>query len=123
MEQEKLETFLQNEIKTNQLESWSNLNKTYKSQKLREFVERYREENNLTKDEEIKLEQFLITSLENKKLERVKDVVYDKNTKMIKKIPGLIFNKNSKHFSLKNLDKRTSTLKSLPPNQQKKESR
>jgi len=113
-ENTKLDSFLQDEIKTNQGESWSNLNKTYKSQKLIEFVEIYKMENKLTKEEEQILIQFLKTSLDNKKLDRVKDVVYDKSSKTIKKIPGLIFNKSNKHFSLKNLDKRTSTLKSLP---------
>ena len=33
-------------------------------------------------------------------------------------IPALVYNKSTKHFTLKNLDKRISTLKSLPPKKQ-----
>jgi hypothetical protein len=54
--------------------------------------------------------------LDRKKLQRVKDVIYDKTLGEIKEIPALSYNKSSNHFTLKNLDaKRVSTLKSLPP--------
>ena len=39
----------------------------------------------------------------------------DEATGEIKDIPALHFNKATKHFTLKNLDKRISTVKSLPP--------
>ena len=50
-----------------------------------------------------------------KKLQRVKDVVYDKTNGSIKEIPALAYTKTNKHFTLKNIDKRISTLKSLAP--------
>ena len=43
-----------------------------------------------------------------------KDVLYDKETGLIKDIPALFFNKTTKHFTLKNIDKRVTTQKSLP---------
>jgi hypothetical protein len=52
--------------------------------------------------------------LDRKKLQRVKDVTYDKSVGIIKEVPALSFNKLNKHFTLKNLDKRVNTLKSLP---------
>ena len=59
---------------------------------------------------------FLKDSLDRKKLQRVKDVIYDKTSGEVKEIPGLFYNKSSNHFTLRNLDtKRVSTLKSLPP--------
>jgi hypothetical protein len=46
----------------------------------------------------------------------VKEVIYDKNTGLIKNIPGLLYNKSSNHFTLKNVDNRhVSTAKSLMP--------
>jgi hypothetical protein len=48
-------------------------------------------------------------------LQRVKDVIYDKTTGQIKEIPALSYTKTNKHFTLKNLEKRVSTLKSLAP--------
>ena len=53
--------------------------------------------------------------MERKKLQRVKDVVYDKTIGVIKEIPALSYTKPTKHFTLKNVDKRVSTLKSLTP--------
>ena len=58
---------------------------------------------------------FLKDSLDKKKLSRVKDVIYDKITGIVKEIPALIYTKSNKHFTLKNIDKRVSTLKSLAP--------
>ena len=46
---------------------------------------------------------------------RVKDVIYDKDNGTIKDIPALHYVKANKHFTLKNIDKRISTLKSLAP--------
>ena len=50
-----------------------------------------------------------------KKLSRVKDVIYDKVNGVVKEIPALTYTKLTKHFTLKNIDKRISTLKSLAP--------
>ena len=58
---------------------------------------------------------FLKDCLDRKKLQRVKDVIYDKTTGQIKDIPALSYTKSNKHFTLKNLEKRVSTLKSLAP--------
>ena len=45
----------------------------------------------------------------------MKDVIYDKIKGIINDIPSLSYNKQVKHFTLKNMDKqRISTLKSLP---------
>ena len=58
---------------------------------------------------------FLKDSLDKKKLSRVKDVIYDKENGVVKEIPALLYTKSNKHFTLKNIDKRVSTLKSLAP--------
>ena len=58
---------------------------------------------------------FLKDCIDKKKLHRVKDVLYDKTTGCIKEIPALSYTKANKHFTLKNIDKRVSTLKSLAP--------
>ena len=108
-----LDKYLDDEKINNKNEPWCKLNKTIKTKKLIEFVELYKKENELDEDEEILLTKFFKDSLERKKLQRVKDVVYDKVTGVIKDIPALTYTKSNKHFSLKNMDKRVSTLKSL----------
>ena len=110
-----LENFLENEKNNNKNEPWCKLNKTIKIQKLIEFVETYKFENKLNEEEENLLILFFKDCLERKKLQRVKDVIYDKETGTIKKIPALHYTKSTKHFTLKNIEKRVSTLKSLAP--------
>jgi len=110
-----LDKFLENEKTVNQNEPWCKLNKTLKTKKLIEFVEIYKQENELDTDEETLLVTFFKDSLERKKLQRVKDVIYDKTNGVIKDIPALTYIKATKHFTLKNMDKRVSTLKSLTP--------
>ena len=110
-----LDAFLENEKNNNKNEPWCKLDKTIKTQKLMEFVECYKTEKNLDVDEAKLLVSFLRDCLDRKKLQRVKDVNYDKVTGLIKDIPALTFVKANKHFTLRNVDKRVSTTKSLGP--------
>jgi hypothetical protein len=110
-----LDKFLENEKQNNSNEPWCKLNKTIKTKKLLEFVETYSKERNMTADESKALTIFLKDCLDKKKLARVKDVIYDKDTGTVKEIPALVYTKANKHFTLKNIDKRVSTLKSLAP--------
>ena len=107
-----LDKFLEDEKNVNQNEPWCKLNKTIKTKKLIDFVDTYKD---LDDEEKALLITFFKDSLERKKLQRVKDVVYDKVNGQIKEIPALTYIKASKHFTLKNMDKRVSTLKSLAP--------
>ena len=110
-----LDKFLENEKNNNNNEPWCKLNKTMKVKKLCDYVETYGKEHKLSEDETTAMTVFLKDSLDKKKLSRVKDVIYDKVTGIIKEIPALIYTKTNKHFTLKNIDKRVSTLKSLAP--------
>jgi hypothetical protein len=110
-----LDKFLENEKNNNVNEPWCKLNKTVKSKKVQDFVDNYREEHQLSDEESELLLAFLKDCLDRKKLQRVKDVVYDKENGVIKEIPALFYIKSTKHFTLKNVDKRISTLKSLAP--------
>lgn len=108
-----LEKFLENEKNNNKTDPWCKLNKTIKTQKIYEFVEVYKNEKKLDEEETKLLLEFLKDSLDRKKLQRVKDVIYDKNLCVIKEIPALHYIKSTRHFTLKNIDKRVSTVKSL----------
>ena len=110
-----LDKFLEDEKNNNVNEPWCKLNKTIKTKKILDFVEKYKSEKNLDQEEEKALLAFLKDCLDRKKLQRVKDVVYDKTNGSIKEIPALSYTKANKHFTLKNMDKRVSTLKSLAP--------
>jgi hypothetical protein len=110
-----LEKYLENEKNNSKNEPWCKLDKTIKTQKIAEFSKTYKEEKKLTDEETALLVSFLKDCLDKKKLQRVKDVIYDKVVGIIKDIPALSYTKQTKHFTLKNIDKRVSTLKSLTP--------
>jgi len=111
-----LDKLLEKEKQHNKTESWNKLNKTVKLQKLHQFAERYGKENALPVKEVKVLKQFFIDCLEKDKIQKAKDVNYDKDTHEILSIPALFFNSLSRNFTLRNMDtKRVSTLKSLTP--------
>ena len=110
-----LDKFLENEKNNNVNEPWCKLNKTIKTKKIIEFIEIYKKDKELSQEEADNLSKFLKDCLDKKKLSRVKDVIYDKVNGIVKEIPALTYTKANKHFTLKNIDKRISTLKSLAP--------
>jgi hypothetical protein len=112
-DQSNIDKFLEAEKNTNKNGPWCKLDKTVKIQKIIVFVEEYAKKNNLDNEEETLLLKFLKDCLDRKKMQRVKDVTYDKIEGVIKDIPILSYNKSIRHFTLKNIDKRVSTSKSL----------
>jgi hypothetical protein len=116
-----LDKFLENEKNSSENEPWCKLNKTIKIKKITEYVLNiYKDKHDLDDLESEKLIGFLKDSLDRKKLQRIKDVIYDKENGTIKEIPALNYTRATKHFTLKNIEKRISTLKSLPQNKSNK---
>ncbi len=111
-----IDSFLDRERAHNKTESWVKLDKNVKRQVLHSYAEKYGKEYNMPVKEIKVLKSFFNTCLEKNKLNRTKDVVYNKDTQIISSIPGLFFNKNSKNYTIRaNDSKRVSTLKSLAP--------
>ena len=111
-----IDQMLEFEKQNNKNEQWNKLDKTVKIQKLHHFAEKYGKEHSLPVKDIKLLKVFFINCLDSNKLQKTKDVGYDKNTKEITSIPALHFNQLSRNFTLKITDsKRVSTLKSLTP--------
>ena len=110
-----IDNILENERNANKSDPWNKLDKSAKVVKLKEFATRYGKENECTETEITGLYRFLLSNLEQKKLLRAKDVIYDKITGVVSSIPCLIFHPTLKKFTLKRCEKRQSTLKSLAP--------
>ena len=111
-----LDTLLEKEKQHNKTETWNKLDKTVKIQKLHGFAEKYGREQGLPMKEIKGLKAFFVECLDKSKLQKTKDVVYDKETHEITSIPALFFNMEKRHFTLRIVDtKRVSTLKSLTP--------
>jgi hypothetical protein len=111
-----IETMLEKEKQHNKTETWNKLDKTIKIQKLHQFAEKYGKDNSLPAKDTKSLKAFFIDCLEKNKLQKTKDVTYDKERREITAIPALHFNQINRNFTLKIMDaKRVSTLKSLTP--------
>jgi hypothetical protein len=115
-----LDNFLENEKKKNKNQQWSKLDKCEKIKKLLIFVSNYKIKNNLSDEEENNLISYFQDLLDKKLLQKVKDVIYDKENGIIKDIPGLIYNKQHKKFTIKNSlqsnkQNHITTLKTLIP--------
>ena len=110
-----IDNILENEKNSNKSDPWNKLDKSAKVVKLKEFATRYGKEQECNDTEITALYRFLLANLEQKKLLRAKDVVYDKITGTVTSIPCLIFHAGLKKFTLKRCEKRQSTLKSLAP--------
>jgi hypothetical protein len=103
---EEMTSFLDNESSGSRKEPWNKLSKTLKYRKIAEYMEVYNKENDLTDEDLSKLSEFLIDCISKKKLNKVKDVTYNKDTGQILNIPVLIYNKIGTKFSLKTTDKK-----------------
>ena len=111
-----IDDFLEKERTQNKEDQWVKLDKTMKMKKVSAFVETYASENVLCVKDKIALSEFLTCSLDQKKLFKTKEVLYDKVTGTIKSIPCLVYCPTTvKKFTLKRCEKRQSTLKSLAP--------
>lgn len=111
-----IDALLDNEKMHNKSESWNKLNKTTKIQKLHHFAEKYGKDQGYSAKEVKLLKQFFSDSLDRDKLQKTKDVIYDKNAHEISSVPGLFYNPTVRHFTLRVMDaKRVCTLKSLTP--------
>ena len=115
-----IDLFLEKERAVNKEKRWNKLGKKQKIEKIIQYINIYARENKCTKEEKNELKLYLIKSLERKKLQRVKDVVYDSENGIIKNIPGLSFDKNKRRFTLKKLGKKKSSLSRTAPKVKRK---
>ena len=111
-----IDMILETEKQNNKLDTWNKLDKTGKIVKLHAFDEKYGKTNNMPAKEIKMMKLFFIECLEKMKLQKAKDVVYNKENGEITSIPSLHFNTTNHKFTLKIMDtKRVSTLKCLTP--------
>lgn len=111
-----MDKLLENEKQHNKTETWIKLDKTVKIQKLHQFAEKYGKLHALPVKDVKSLKLFFVNCLEKNKLNKTKDVTYNKDSLDITAIPSLHFNQATRNYTLKIVDvKRVSTLKSLTP--------
>ena len=91
---------------------WNKLEKTFKANKLNEYVLKVAEKHQLSTDTSAALKTILKEKLNRKQLQKTKEVIYDLVAGEITDIPCLLFSENS--FSFKQTDA-ASPLTSLAP--------
>lgn len=89
--------------------SWNKLSKTTQLKKLVDFATHISQQKNYTEDEKQQLIGFFKKCLDNKRLQRIKDIKYDVETGIITDIPILLYNKTTRHFTLKNTENKLKT--------------
>lgn len=112
-----IDKFLEDEKISNTKSTWNKLNKIDKINKLYLYADEYGKENNHSVGEIKELKKYLKLSLDRKKLQNLKEVSYDKENGVINKLINLNYNKNTKKFTLRNNEKKTSTIKNLQKKQ------
>lgn len=121
MTMDNLELLLEQEKQNNKKEQWVKLDKTIKTQKLHSFAERYGKEQGMNNKMIKQLKIFFNTCLDKNKLNKTRDINYNKDEMEVISVPALFFNKTTHNFTLKITDpKRVSTVKSLTPKRNKK---
>ena len=112
---EKIDELLEKEKQHMNSEPWNKLDKRLKIQKLHAYAEKYGRENSLPLKEIKALKTFFSECLTKDKLAKVKDVDYDREAGAITNITTLCLNVGTRTFTLRNLEKKVSTLKMLTP--------
>ena len=111
-----IDALLEKEKQSNKIDTWNKLDKTAKVQRLHAFAEKFGKDNGYPVKDIKSLKMFFSDCLEKNKLQKAKELVYDKDSGIISSIPSLHFNSESHNFTLRITDsKRVSTLKSLTP--------
>ena len=112
-----LDEFLNNKILENKeiKHPWNKLSRQDKVLMISEYTTLYSQKNNLTDEETNVLGEYLIDAMGKKRLSNVKEIVYDKENKVIQSIPILVYNPSSevkRRFTLKRSD---SSVKTVTP--------
>lgn len=111
-----LETILESENQHNKTKTWNKLDKTQRLQKLHSYAEKYVNEHGLPLKEIKALKSYFSKCLDEQKLQKTKEVNYNKDTREVVAVNGLGYNMEMHAFFIRNVDpKHVSTIKSLTP--------
>ena len=110
-------TTIKDNIDIDENKPWNKLENGSKIEKLNVYAEKHGKDKNYSV-KEIKLLKIYFKDcvLHKNKLNKSKEILYDKENGIILNIPGLNYNNSSKSFTIRSNDaKRVSTLKHLAP--------
>ncbi len=104
--------------KTDKPDTWNKLPKSDKAMCLNTYVSNVlSSEYELCDTEITSTKEYLRSAIDRKKLHKNKDVVFENGE--LSKVNGLVFNKQTRKFTIKDSEKKQSTLKNLAPTKKK----
>lgn len=80
---------------------WSRLPKIERVQKLNDFCQRHAANEGLSTEDTAVLSRYLRTALDQRRIHRAKDVVYNKDSGQIESIPGLQYHDKTNRYTLR----------------------
>ena len=110
-----IEEFLEKEKNLESKLPWNKLNKMKKYEKICIYINKLSEDKDISDKNKKDILSIIKIALNKKKLQRVKEVVYNKETGIIKNIPSIEYDSKEKKLSFNINEKKQSTLKSLAP--------
>ena len=110
--EESLANFLNEDMDKNRKGLWSKLTKTAKINKIKKYIKEISESYNLNEEEVSQTTNFLVKTIERKKLSKNNELNYNQDSGNIESIPGLTFNQLTRSFSI--VQDKPSTLKRKP---------
>jgi hypothetical protein len=96
-----IDEILNQEMESNKKMQWNKLNKSNKLVLLKSFSSDHCKDKNYNKEIEDILIDFLTVSLERKRITKIKDIIYDTKSGVIKDIPNLSFDPIKNKFTLR----------------------
>ena len=109
-----LDKFLEEESELSKKLHWLKLDKPDKLIKLKKYGDIFIERYSLNNNEIEFMYNFFTNCIDLKKINKIKDIEYDKENGLIICIPIMLFNDKNRSFYIKKCDKHVSTVKSIP---------
>lgn len=110
--EDKLNIFLDQEMKNNKKQSWNKLSKTEKIKKMNDYMKIIKDKYELDEIEYDNNLKFLLNLIERRKTNKINEINYDESEQKIIEIGLVIFNQTNRKFTLnKNLKKNDSIKK------------
>lgn len=110
-----LDKFLEEESEMSRKKHWLKLDNPDKLIKLKNYGNIFIDNYKLNDKEIVSMNNFFNSCIDLKKINKIKDIEYDKDSGTILNIPIILFNENNRSFYIKKCEKHVSTVKSIPP--------
>ena len=99
---DKLNNFLEDDIKRNRKEIWSKLTKTEKMKKIMNYInDDLKSKFSLSDNEVLETKKFMSMLIDRKKLSKNNDISYDRDTGIINSIDLILFNNVKRKFVIR----------------------